>query len=280
MSSLKNPAGGLAALALILVLAACGQVSANAPSPAPSQPTSPSPSEAPSEEPTPSPTPSPTPEPTQPPVATPDPTPIPILVHDVPMIARSTTEGVNVRVVPDLQASLLAATRYSDGATVSGVRLSEGEHVVVSMGPVFAGGHSWYEVRAVDGGETYWEFGWVSGQFLERVSDVPATDPIVANAHGVGQGSSASADVIAGTPVTVRFAARPVDGALSCDIDVMVIGTDGLGVNVATETLEDTRVYALSTFQLPSLFQEEAGTVRLDVTTDCTFAASMTMPPA
>lgn len=282
MSYPKSPAGAIAGLALAVVLAACGQVSANAPSPAPTVPATPVQSESPPV----APTPSPTARPTQPPVATPDPTPVPtptpaaVIDFDLPMVARSTTDGVNVRVVPDLQAPLLVATRYSDGAIVPDVRLAAGQQVIVSMGPVFADGHSWYEVRAVDGGDEYWEFGWVSGQFLERVGDVPSPSPIVVNTHGMGEGGSASADVPAGTPVTVRFAAGPADGEASCEVDVTVIRTDGLAVNVDTATLTDTRVYSVSPSQQSSLFQEEAGTVRLDVVTDCTFAANITMPPA
>lgn len=81
-----------------------------------------------------------------------------------------------------------------------------------------------------------------------------------------------------GTPVSVRFAALPMPDADECELEVTLIKTDGSAVNVATESLTDIMIVEVTPSELSSLFQEEAGTVTLEVETDCSFAATMTMP--
>lgn len=283
MRSFRNVTPATTILALTIILAACGQVAANPPTSPPQVSAPPSPSEAPSEAPSEEPTiePTPTQVPSRPPSPTPAPTPRPIevVVHELPMLGRVTADGVNVRSLPSIDAPLISGERY-DLSRVPDIKVNEGDLVFATLGPVVADGHAWYLVGAADAGDVYWQDGWIAGEYLVREGGVPSYNPIVVAVHGQGEGASASADVPMGSPLTVDFAAAPVDGAESCDIDVTVIRTDGLGVNVATETVIASRVERLSAFELPSLFQEEAGTATLQVESDCSFAASITMPQA
>ena len=70
----------------------------------------------------------------------------------------------------------------------------------------------------------------------------------------------------------------------SCELDVTVIRTDGLGVNVATQTVTDPVAFqfgaSIEGGGMQGLFQEEAGDVTLQVETDCSYAASLTQPPS
>jgi hypothetical protein len=273
----------IALLGLILILAACSPAAADEPSADPTPSESPKPS-APAETPEPSEPAEPLPDPTDPPSETPPPpTPKPslpptVIEHDLAMLARSIADAVNVRSLPDLQAPLLSGRRYDDASVVPDVRLNAGDLVFVTMGPVVADGHSWYEISMANGEGVHFEGGWVSARFLEREGDVPNYNPVLISVHDAGSGAAASSDVPEGAPITVRFAAGPVDGRDSCELDVTLIGTDGLAVNVATETLTDTRTYQLSSFQFPSLYQEEAGRATLQVKSDCTFAATASVP--
>ena len=98
--------------------------------------------------------------------------------------------------------------------------------------------------------------------------------------HGLGSGTAASADVpLNGTPVTVGFAGTPMPDDDACELEVTLIRTDGTAVNVATESLTGPMAGELGANELSSLFQEEPGQVTLQVRTDCSFAASITMPP-
>lgn len=273
----RTLAPALASLALIIVLAACGQATANPPSPIPSASGTPTPTATPSIEPTVSPAPTASSSVALSP--TPAPGPIEVIEHELPMVARSTDDGVNVRTLPSLDAPLISGERF-DLTTVPNVRLNAGDLVIARMGPVFADSESWYEVGAADGSEVYWEFGWVAGRYLVRESDVPSHSPIIVGVHGLGSGSSASTQVIVGTPATVRFAAAPMPDADACEIDVTLIRTDGLAVNVATESIDGPKVAQLSSNELSSLFQEEAGTITLEVETNCSYAATLTVPPS
>ena len=278
MHPIRSIAPGAVLLVLAIVLAACGQVAANPPTATPA----PTPTAVPSEEPAVDPTPMPTVAPTAPP-ATPDPTPVPTpapaVAFDLPMMARSTADGVNVRSLPSIDAPLITGETF-DLSSVRDVRLTSGELVFVTMGPVMADGIAWYEVSAADGGDLYWHDGWVASEYLVRHGDVPSYNPVVVDLHGVGSGSAASAEVTLGTPLTARFAATPMDGRDSCEIEVTVIGTDGLALNVATESLSGPKVAQKSASELPSLWQEDAGAVTIQVKTDCSFAASLIMPQA
>jgi hypothetical protein len=254
---------GAVLVGLVLLLAAC-QAGAG-----PSSPDQPSASPAPTEQPSVVPT-----EPTS------SPTPPQVLEHEVPMLGRSTADGVDVHTLPSADAPLISGERYADGSTVPDIRLATEQEVVVSMGPLVLGEESWYEIRATDGGETYWEGGWVTGESLERAGDAPGFPPLFLSVHGVGSGTSANLEVAGGTPITVRFAAAPLPDSHGCDIDVTLIGTDGVGVEIATEHLTEPKVgqMAGSMEEPSSLFQEEAGEVTLEVQTDCSFAAMVLAP--
>lgn len=270
MSHFHRLAPAAIVLALTIVLAACGQ-GTDAPSdPGPSVPAAPSePAETPAE--SPSQEPSPSEEPSE--------SPGDAVVHELPMIGRVVADGVEVRTLPSADAPLLEGDRFSDSSRVE-VVLAEGELVVVTLGPVVAGGESWYEIRARDGGDVYYEFGWVPGDALADEEDLPGGSPIVDVIHGEGSGASIDVEIPGpGTPLTVRFAAVPLDDGQSCEIDVLLLRTDELGVNVATQTVTEPIAFQLSANELSSLFQEEAGTARLKVTTDCSFAANVTQPP-
>ena len=136
----------------------------------------------------------------------------------------------------------------------------------------------------MDGGDKAFAYGWVSAEFLARESDMPDGWPQVVTTHGLGTGSDVSAPVLAGTPVTVDFAAAPMPASESCELDVTVIRTDGLGVNVATQTVTEPVAFqfgaSIEGGGMQGLFQEEAGDVTLQVETDCSYAASLTQPPS
>lgn len=256
-------------LGIVLILAACGQTAGD-----PASPTaSPIPTDSPSEEPTASPTPS----------ASPSASPIDVVEFELPMIARSNADGVDVHTKPSADAPLLMGEQFPDMNRVE-IRLEADELVAVSLGPVLSGGTSWYQVAAVDGGERAFAFGWVPAESLVRESDPPQPAPQVVTVHGLGSGADIDMTVPMGTPITVDVAAAPMPDQETCDIDVTLIRTDGLGVNVATQTVTEPDAFQIGASidygGLQSLFQEEAGTVTLEVETDCSYAASLTQPPS
>lgn len=280
MRYVRHLAPAAMGLALITILTACGQVSANPPSVAPTDAPTPSPTAEPSVEPTaePMPTTAPSVAPTPKPTATPAPTPIQVVAHDLPMVGRATVDGVNVRTLPSLHAPLISGEAH-DLSKVPNIRLAKGDEVFVTLGPVFADGHSWYMVSQTDYGEVYFEGGWVAGEYLARVSDVPVYNPIVVDMHGIGAGTTGSAEVPAGSPLTIDLAATPMPGVEACEIGVTLVRTDGAEVEIAAWSLTDARVLRMQGFEYPDLFQAAAGTATLHVeTTDCSFAASITMP--
>jgi hypothetical protein len=270
MRSTRLFAPGAALLGLTIILAACAQAPAAPVSPTPSPTVAPSPSDQPS--------PSVAPTPTQ----QPSPDPIEVVEFELPMIARSTADEVEVHTLPSADAPLLIGEAFPDMDRVE-IRLAADELVAVSLGPVFFDGTSWYQVSAVDGGDRAFAYGWVSAEFLVRESDTPDGSAQVVTVHGLGTGTDVSAPVPAGTPVTVDFAAAPMPASDSCELDVTLIRTDGLGVNVATQTVTEPVAFqfgaSIDYGGLQSLFQEEAGDVTLQVETDCSYAASLTQPP-
>jgi hypothetical protein len=262
----RSFAPAAASLGLAVLLAACAQAA----DPTPSTPATPS---------TP-PTASPTPiaSPSADPSVAPSPSPIEVVDHELPMVARSTDADVDVHALPSADSPLLEGDRFSDMARVE-IRLAADQLVEVTLGPVVVDGTSWYEVRATDGGDFNFEGGWVPGEFLEREGELPATDAQVVVIHGFGSGTAANAEIPAGTPTTVRFAAAPMADRDECEIEVTLTRTDGLAVNVATETLTEPQVAQLAADQLSSLFMEEAGTATLQVRTDCNYSAALITPP-
>ncbi len=272
MRPIRALAPGAAALALIMILAACGE---SAGDPSPSQPQSPSPSQ--SESPSPS-------EPAEPsdpaspaPSESPTASPIEVAEIDLPVIARITEDGVEVLTHPVADAPVIIAEDLDSDGEEPDVVLDTDAMVLVTLGPVYSDDESWYEVAAADGSELHFAFGWVPASVLEPM-DEPSGFAPMAVIHGQGEGASVDVDVDRGSPSTVRFAAVPMPEAEACDIDVTLVRTDGAPVNVATNTVEDVLVFELGAQQLGSLFQEEAGTVTLEVETDCSFAASLITP--
>jgi len=257
---------GAALLGLAIMLAACSQPAGTPESPS-STPT------APTEAPSPSSSPSVAPSPSV------EPSPIEVVEHELPMLA-SLTADADVHTLPSADSPLLSGEAVSDLSIVEEIRLEAGDLVIASMGPVFADGQSWYEVRATDGGSDFYiEHGWVPGESLSPEGDVPAGQPQVVVIHGLGSGTAATADVpLTGTPVTVGFAATLMPDDDACELEVTLIRTDGTAVNVATESLTGPMAGQLAADELSSLFQEDAGRVTLQVRTDCSFAASITMP--
>ena len=263
--------GPLAAvLVLTLVLAACAQ--GDAASPTPSQPPSPTPTI------TPSLSPSVEPSPSAAPSVEPPPSQEAVIELELPMLARATEDAVDVRAVPAIDAPLLSGERYSDGERVPDIRLARDQVVVVGMGPVQVDGTSWYEVAATDGGDVYWEGGWVSAEFLADEGTDPTGMAPTVSMYGIGTGTAASADVAVGTPVTVRFAATPVTDRDQCEIDVTLIRSDGAAVNVATDAVTEPEVVQMTPQEMSALWQEEAGQVTLQVKSDCSWAATLTTP--
>jgi hypothetical protein len=262
----RSIAPAAASLALAVLLAACAQPA----DPTPSTPATPPPSVAPSPS---------APTPTSEPTVAPSPSPIAVIEHKLPMVARSTQADVDVHALPDADSPLATGDRFSDMAQVE-IRLEADQLVEVTLGPVVVDGISWYEVRATEGGDTYFEGGWVPGQVLVRESDLPASDAQPVVIYGLGSGTAVNVDIpLVGTPTIVRYAAAPMAGRDECEIEVTLLRTDGLGVNVATDTLIEARVFQLAADELSSLFMEEAGTATLQVRTNCNYAASLTQPP-
>jgi hypothetical protein len=269
MRLFRSIASTAASLSLAIVVAACAPAAVDEPSPSAPAPTAPEPAG--------SPTASPTPE------ESPSQTPDEVVEFDLPMIGRSTDDGVDVYARPSFDAPLLIGQAFPDMSDVE-ISLEADEPVSVTLGPLVSEGTSWYQVHAVDGGRTAFGFGWVPADSLARESDSPDGGPQVFTTHGQGGDGEISMDVPMGTPVTVDVAYAPMTGDDTCDLDVTVIRTDGLGVNVATQTVTEPDAFqfgaSIDYGGLQSLFQEEAGTVTLQVETDCSWAASLTQPPA
>jgi hypothetical protein len=279
MRPTRTFAPAAAFLSLTIVLAACGQAVANPAEPTPPASPTPDPTTQPSAEPPVTPTPVATPVVT--PTPMPTPRPISVIEHELPMIARAIADGVNVRVRPGLDAPLLSGERYSDLSSVPNIRLAKGERVFATMGPILRDGESWYEVGKFDGGDIHWEFGWVAARFLERLSGDPTYNPLIIDVHGLGSGTAVTGEVVMhGSPLTVRVAAAPMPDRATCELEVVVIGTDGTAIQVATESVDGATVFQKTHFDVPGLWQEVVGTFTLQVRTDCSYAATVAMPQA
>ena len=270
MRSTRRFAPGAALLGLTIILAACGQAPADPGSPNPSPTEAPSPSDAPS--------PSVAPTPTE----QPSPDAIEVIEFELPMIGRSTADDVEVHTLPSADSPLLIGEAFPDMDRVE-VRLAADELVVSSLGPVLFEGTSWYQVSAVDGGDKAFAYGWVSAEFLVTRKRrarwrTAGRDRSWSRHRHRGQHAGS-----AGTPITVDFAAAPMPASDSCELDVTLIRTDGLAVNVATQTVTEPIAFqfgaSIEGGGMQGLFQEEAGDVTLQVETDCSYAASLTQPP-
>ena len=269
MRLFRSIAPTAASLSLAIVLVACAPAAVDEPSPSAPAPTAPEQSESPTASPTPDESPSQSPD--------------DVVEFELPMIGRSTDDGVDVYARPSFDAPILIGQEFPDMNDVE-ISLKADELVSVTLGPLVSDGTSWYRVEAVDGGRTAFAFGWVPAESLARESDPPEGRPQIVTTHGQGSDGEISMDVPMGTPVTVDVGYAPMSGDDSCDLDVTLIRTDGGGVNVATQTVTEADSFqfgaSIDYGGLQSLFQEEAGTVTLQVETDCSFAASLSQPPA
>ena len=187
------------------------------------------------------------------------------------MLAHANAEGVAVRSGPSLDAPLVIGNLRDTGATVYDIRLAEGALVAAFMGPVLADGHSWYFVHSADGRDLTMFEGWVSGQYLTRDSGLGDLHPFLIIMDGLGSGSAASAQVPAATELRVQFGATPLPDRASCGIEITLIRTDGLAVNLATSTVTEPVAGDIHALDGPHLFQEVAGQVTLQVRSDCSW---------
>jgi hypothetical protein len=183
---------------------------------------------------------------------------------------------VAVRTLPDLEAPLVSGERTSDGAQAAAVRLNEGDTILVTLGPVYTDGHSWYRARSNEA-DVRWNDGWVSGEFLTQEDVVPAYH-VVVSMYGLGISRSGTAQVEASAALSVSFAATPMPNADSCVVDVTLVRTDGTPVNVGTDTVTGPEVVDFAAEEMPPLYQEQAGTVTLTVESDCSYAATVSQP--
>lgn len=268
MRPIRFAAPLIATVAFSIVLAACGEARAN---PEPIETPTPTPVVSPSVDPAPKPTPKPTPtpiampKPKPQPTVTPTPKPQPTVIdHDVPMLARSLADRVNVRAHPDLSAPLL---RWGEDDPFD-VQLAAGQRVEATFGPLYSEGESWYRVSGADDRFRGFAGGWVAGRFLERVGDYdyPAHIGSVTVLGGSGR---ITADVAEWSPLTVELAAAPIPDAASCQIDVSVVDTQGRSAEVVSLTTESTTLMSMTSPEVEELYQDVAGTVSIQVAGTC-----------
>ena len=270
----------IAALAVSFVLTACGQASADIPSPrqSPSEPAMPSPAAPsmtpePTTRPAPSPTPVATPEPTQEPAGTPDQDPHkPTVVrHELPMVGRVTANGVGVRELPDLDSPLVTGLSATDDEQFPSLRVDAGQKVVVTLGPVFADGLSWYYVNAQGNGPINF-LGWIAGEYLARDGDYARSLGVI---DGIGTGGTLEAEIPANAPIIVTLGINLVDGDDACDITADVVRGDGSVVPVSHGKVTGPMFGRAAAPDVADLVQTVDGTMTLRVVTDCSFAATM-----
>jgi hypothetical protein len=276
--SFARPVGARALLLapiFVVILAACTQT-AQAPSASPSA----APPSQPAESDSPSPSESPSPEPTSDPSPEPSESPIDVIEHELPMVGRVTEDDVDVRTHPLADAPLVTGENLAVPGEMPEVVLDTGHLVAVTLGPLVHDGESWYEIASVDGDDINFAFGWIPGRFLEPHPDAQGSFPVIETLHGQGDGGSLDVDVIVGTPVTVRYAALPMEGEDECDIEVTVTNTDGSEVVVVERELTEILIEEVTPFQVAELFQNDPGTVTVEFETDCTFAGSLLVPPS
>jgi hypothetical protein len=274
----------LSILALSVVLAACGQTSADQPSsdPVPSVPPVASPSEQPTEVPaTPAVTPSPSERPSDQPgqvPATPIATPTPVVVeHEIPMIGRVNRDGVAVRTLPDLESGLVDGNDPDD-RIVEKIRLRIGDEVLVVNGPIFADGYSWYEVVAGATGPAQYFRGFVAGEFLTRIAGEQGFNA-VATVDGQGFHASASGWVHAYSPLVVFHGVTPMDGEASCTFELTIVDTAGERIEIVPEReVREAMIGQVAAPNVEALYMESEGYVTVDVMSDCSFAVMVNVP--
>ena len=266
---------GIAAVVLSACSATAGQASPSAPATptlAPSAPTSPTA--------TPEPTaPAPT-KPASPEAPTPSPTPtespIAVVRINTGVHARVATDGVPVRQRPGLDQPIVAGYDTA-GADVPEVRLDAGQTVGVIWGPVLADGVTWYSVVPGDTGTLTFSEGWIAADDIVE-EDLEVSNPAVLTSDGLGSGAAASGEVPASAALYVNVMAVPMPGDASCEAEVTLIGTDGEHVAIgASEVTEPTQFFS-SPLENNALLQDDAGSVTLQVRSDCSWAGMAFIP--
>ena len=270
--------GTLSILLLAVILAACSTAVGSDPSPTPrspeasdaGDPTPPVPAE-PSDQPggepspeAPDPTPVPTAEPTE------------VVRFDGRVIARVTADDVAVRVLPGRDQPLVEGYHF-EGEAIPEVRLSEGNTVGVSWGPVVVDGMSWYSVIHGDTDNVTWSEGWVAGEYLAEVEPMDI-HPLVAAADGQGAGAAVTGTVSAHAPLYVNAVVTPMPGEDRCEAELVVIGTDGEATTVGSQAVTETLRMFSSPLENGDLVQEAAGEIVLQMRTDCSWAAMAFVP--
>ncbi len=96
--------------------------------------------------------------------------------------------------------------------------------------------------------------------------------------HGLGSGTTVTSDVSRGTMITLNFAATPMPDRDACEFAITLLATDGVTIYSVTESVTATTVQQVTRDDVPDLFQEEAGSVTLEIETDCSYAAAMCIP--
>ena len=255
-----------------LMLAACSTATGGTPIASPSA----SPSTSPlSPEPTPPAAPASPSTPTDAPTPTSD--PVVVVRFDTGNIARVTADGVAVRILPGLDQPMIAGYGF-EGSAVDEVRLDTGDRVAVIWGPVLADGHTWYAVRHVETAQpiTFAE-GWIAADVL--ADDGPMEEPFtLLTADGLGSGKAVSGDVSAYALLYVNVVAAPMPGDASCEAEVVLTGTDGEAVTIGSSEVAEATQFFASPLENAALVQETAGTVTLQVRSDCSWAGMAFIP--
>jgi hypothetical protein len=265
---------GLAAFILSACSAAVGV------EPSPSAPASPTVTPKPA-----SPTVAPQPSDPQPPAtpaaptASPKPTEEPVTVIRIAtgVNARVTGDGVAVRQLPGLDQPLVVGYDFVDGDDPE-VRVDAGHIVGVIWGPVLVDGHTWYNVKPTDTGTVIFADGWIAADFLVEDNDPELSPRTVLTGDGLGSGAAISGDVTDFSPLYVNVVAAPMPGDLSCEAEVILIGTDGEHVTIGASEVTEPTPFFSSPLENDALYQADPGKVTLQVRSDCSWAAMAFVP--
>jgi hypothetical protein len=273
----------LAVTLVAIVLAACGQAVA-VPVETPSNPASeiPSPTPRPTAEPTARPSVAPSEQPSaEPPVAPSAPPAAPSRPATPPTVgkltnwsvARTTAAGVAVRTLPSIDAPMYTGERRGDFEPVPNLRLPAGQHVVVTLGPVSSDGHDWYMVDYFTDADVYFTAAWISGSFLEPVTEPTGFNPLQAVLDGADEEASVSFTVGPWSSASARFAAAPIGDAPSCEFH-FEMAVDGVPVMEADQHVTTGLSEVTTPRDVPDLVGDEEAEITLSVRTDCSFAVA------
>ena len=189
---------------------------------------------------------------------------------------RVTANGVAVRVLPGVDQPLVEGYHH-EGYAIDGVRLKAGDTVGVRWGPVLVDGHSWYNVGFGDTDGVAFSDGWMAADYLVADSTYEHY-PIIVAADGLGTGQAASGEVGAWSPLYVSVVAVPMPGDASCEVEAVLVRTDGVTITIGSAEVTEATLFADSAAENDDLYQEQAGMVTLQVASDCSWAGSAFVP--